>query len=275
MHITLCTFTSPHFARLGRMSLLTAKLTRSFDSIKNFNSHDIPDVFYEEKKEFFNIKRGFGLWIWKPYFVKKCLTAANEGDILVYCDASVFFLRSIREYLIEGFKNSDILAFQLPFEEEFYTSKNVLDKVKIYDSRGLTCDQQYHATFFALKKSRKSVQIIDEWLNACSDLKLLRGDEFFANHRHDQSLLSVILKNHNIMPAVDPSFQGVLPELYFSLLRRQVGQVDIMQARACAAPLKHCRIVFIKRLPLLKSVGIIFVKSIIILVRRIYDRFGN
>lgn len=65
-----------------------------FDKVYEFTSKDIEENYYLKHNDILDIKRGNGLWLWKPYFIKKVLSTLNDGDILFYLDSGSFFFRS-------------------------------------------------------------------------------------------------------------------------------------------------------------------------------------
>ena len=56
---------------------------------------DIDKYFRERNKEILSKGRGNGLWLWKPYIINKTMIEKlEEGDFLIYTDASIIFMNS-------------------------------------------------------------------------------------------------------------------------------------------------------------------------------------
>jgi len=73
------------------------------------------------------------------------------------------------------------------------------------------------ASFILIKKTEFSMSFIEEWLTFCQDYRILTdspnecGLENFQNffdHRHDQSVLSLLARKHKITLDIDPSQYG-------------------------------------------------------------------
>lgn len=45
--------------------------------------------------------RGYGYWLWKPYFLRRVIASMADDDILVYADAGCTFNKAGRERLLE------------------------------------------------------------------------------------------------------------------------------------------------------------------------------
>lgn len=53
--------------------------------------NEIDESFRKANEEIFRIKRGYGLWIWMPYFIyKTLLEICSDGDYLLYADGGFF-----------------------------------------------------------------------------------------------------------------------------------------------------------------------------------------
>lgn len=58
---------------------------------------DVEESYRAKYSDILAIKRGFGLWLWKPYLIKKTALEANENDIIFYCDSGTFFVNPVFE----------------------------------------------------------------------------------------------------------------------------------------------------------------------------------
>lgn len=207
------------YEKKRRINSQTGKYIARFDRIIEYTIDDIDDFFKASNIEIFKEKKGLGLWLWKPYFINKALSLLDNDDLLFYCDSSSVFIRPIKGLVrfMES-ENIDIMPFVLPFKELNWSSEGVMNYF------GLNADQresnQLCASFLALKKTKHSSKIIEDWLLQCQDYKLLSGK--FSNaeslklieHRYDQSILSMIIKKRGIKMYKDPSQYGNFPQLY-------------------------------------------------------------
>jgi len=154
-----------------------------------------------------NNTKGFGYWIWKSYLVFEILKLINNNDILVYADAgctmNMFAIHRFNQYLnIVNSSQYGILSFELDVLEKTYT------KMDLFEYLGLNTDKflnskQIIATTFILKKCNHTINLINEWYNtACiynlidDSPSILKNDDSFIEHRHDQSIFSLIAKKY-------------------------------------------------------------------------------
>lgn len=182
-----------------------------FDKILIYNDIDLknnfPDFWKTHENFILNNKRGYGYWIWKSYLVLKTLENMNDNDILIYADAGCTLnkhgLNRFNEYL-DIVKNSKygILSFELPFLEKFYTKIDLFSHMSLDNDEYLN-SKQLMATIFILKKCSHTEFLINEWYKISSIYNLLddspskiNNDVNFIEHRHDQSIFSLIRKKY-------------------------------------------------------------------------------
>lgn len=188
------------------------------DEVLSYGPADISLAFKSEHSDIFSYKRGAGLWLWKPYIVKKALQNIDDGDVLFYCDSGAYFTRKIDDLLKRAGK-FNLLVFDLPLVEEQFTKKATFEKM------GCTSDKykrsnQIMATYFVMIKNEFTKQFVDEWLNLCSDIDLLAPsdgkDEIATSiaHREDQSIFSLLYKKYGIEPQADISQRRWVPRTY-------------------------------------------------------------
>jgi len=183
----------------------TALVSGFFDEVMLYGPHDIDAVFYEQFQIFLHQPKGGGFWIWKPYLIKKVLDNLPENDILIYCDAGCMInsrgkerFRQYMSLLMESDKGC--LAFELPHKEFEFTKQEVLDYFSA--SPEIVNSNQLMATVILLKKSDYTTFLVNKWCEVLYDKPLLFTDdktrsiqnEQFIDHRHDQSVFSVIRK---------------------------------------------------------------------------------
>ena len=159
--------------------------------------------------------RGYGYWLWKPFIIKKFLEELTDNDILVYCDAGCSFnprgMKRMDEY-IDLVNNNDlgILSFQLNHPEIKYTKRKVLDHFSA-DINTMK-DNQFIATVIILRKNEHTTKIINEWYDTASNYQLINDDlmkneyNVFKDHRHDQSIYSMLIKKYGAVKINDETF---------------------------------------------------------------------
>jgi hypothetical protein len=175
-----------------------------------FNKNDIDKDFKEKNKEILNCSRGAGYWLWKPYIINKMLDTMNEGDIVFYLDSKYYFIEEIRNLYENIIKNNDIIVWKNKPNEPIWFMKNwckmdVIEKYKMNEKIFKENAEDCWAGALIVKKTPNTIKYIKEWLEMCciyEDItdspSILENTSDFREHRHDQSLLSIILHKYNI-----------------------------------------------------------------------------
>jgi hypothetical protein len=178
-----------------------------FDEVISYRYNDIDEDFKNKNKNILSQQRGAGYWLWKPYFIHKTLEKINYGDLLVYSDSGSFYQSSV-EPLIEKIKQeeSGVLSFELKgLIEKEYTKKDTFILMEL-DNPEYTDSSQREATFIWLIKNDFTINLIKEYLNYAqndniiTDKKSELGENYteFKDHRHDQSIWSLLCKKYKI-----------------------------------------------------------------------------
>lgn len=160
----------------------------------------IPE-FWEKHSSFIeNNNRGYGYWLWKSFLTLYTLREMNDNDILFYMDAGC----SLNKNGISRFNDyikkvkecqSGIVSFRMHHKQKTYTKMDVLD---LFDSSNGD-KGQIQATCYFIRKCDKTMKIVQEWYDMCCNYHLLDdspsiipNDGSFIDHRHDQSIWSLI-----------------------------------------------------------------------------------
>lgn len=217
----LINFADEKFKFNQKVNSLTGKYIGGFDKVIEYSPNDIDNDFFQNNKSTLETKRGVGLWLWKPYFILKTLETLNEGDQLFYCDSGSIFLRNI-SHLVKEMEREKLNIF-ISFTP--HISKNWTRKY-VFDFFNVNTEEYYNALqpcagYMLIKKNQYSVDFIKEWLLLCQNSELIRdvinGEENFLefkDHRHDQSLLSILVKKYKFEYYKDISQYGNEP-FYF------------------------------------------------------------
>lgn len=152
--------------------------------------------------------RGFGFWCWKPQIILQSLRQINENDILIYADLGCEFDAQGAKKLLEtlqGLKTSDMIGFALGAIERQYTKGDIFAYFGIENGAQFAESSQICGTIIFMKKSAKTLQVVNEWLDILKNHWHLVDDspsktpnhKDFRENRHDQSIWSVLNKKHN------------------------------------------------------------------------------
>ena len=102
-------------------------------------------------------------------------------------------------------QNTDLLLFELGWSEKTWTKRDVFIELQC-DSREYFDSKQRCATYFLIKKTKKTEAFVKEWLEHAQKYELISDEdnvlhkqpnyEGFRENRHDQSIFSVLSKKY-------------------------------------------------------------------------------
>ena len=193
------------------------------------------DEYLKNDKEFWykhstfieNNKRGYGYWLWKPYIIKKRMEQMNDGDILLYADCGCEIDIKKKEELlndIELVKKDYIMGSLTAYDEKQWNKMDLILKLNMNDDKYVNTTQHQASTilFLVCDKTRN---LVNEWYELCCDYHLIDDSpsifpnvDVFTEHRHDQSVFSLLTKKYNIY-----SEKGISIEI----LRNKTGNSTI------------------------------------------------
>ena len=178
------------------------------------------EEYLQSDKEFWNKhesfikknKKGYGYYIWKPYIIKKTMENMDDGDILLFLDAGCEIDSKKSESfnkLFEKLKKYKIIGAHTGFPEIRFTKKDLFIKLGMYNSEYLNSQQYQSGTNFFLvcNETRK---LVNEWYELSCDYKNIddsksissipdiQSHKDFHEHRHDQSVFSLLAKKYDI-----------------------------------------------------------------------------
>ena len=162
-------------------------------------------------------KRGHGYWAWKPaVLVWADVMFPNHQIIYVDAGSHLNIESSTFMYKLEKWaelsKNQGGLAWQLTNNAEKFWTKMELVKFLKPESRALESGQ-VQSGFMMLPPSKKRSILLHDWLNiSLSNNGLMINDELqinqipgFIEHRHDQSIFSLLWKKYEFPLITDES----------------------------------------------------------------------
>lgn len=222
--------------RLSKMRIFNEAHFMGFDDIKVYGPENLPRDFVEKTNPHILHSRGGGYWLWKAYFLKKTFEKMNDGDICIYADAGCHLnpegkLR-LQEYInMINEHESGMLSFELiGFKEKMYTNQKVLEYFDTLNIDEMRESSIYAATMLYFRKCQNSMTVIDEFYKIATESPDLFSDIWnnykkhseFIDHRHDQSILSLLRKKHGSL---------VIPDETFSENWQELSHVPILATR--------------------------------------------
>ena len=176
------------------------------DEYYSYGPNDLDKEFKEKNKDILSRKRGDGYWLWKPYIINKTIVEKlQEGDYLIYTDAGTLFMNSTY-LLIKFLKENNVSMWmdRLHFKESEYTKRDAFILLGA-DMPFFSQTKQYQAGIQIYNKSSYTVKFIQEWLYYCQDKRIITDDNNtlglpnypdFKENRHDQTILSLLIKKY-------------------------------------------------------------------------------
>jgi len=175
-----------------------------------FDKSEIDSDFTMKNKSILSLNKGGGYWLWKPYIINSVLNKINENDIIFYLDSKYYFMEDFTNLYSEHMKNNDLLVWKNKPNERIWYMKNwckmdVIMKYDIYDKVFIENAEDCWGGALVIRKTDNTIKYMKEWLDMCciyenitDSPSEIENSSLFHEHRHDQSLLSVVLHKHNI-----------------------------------------------------------------------------
>ena len=178
------------------------------DEFYDYGPQDVDFEFRKNNLDILSRKRGNGYWLWKPYFILKALNEKlNEGDYLIYTDATILYKKNAKilvDFLEK--KNSDMWFYKQIWKDYEYSKRDAFILMGA-DNPYYTNTCTYNAAYQIYKKSKFSLKFVEDYLYYCKDKRIitdepnvlsLKNYQGFKDHRHDQTILSLLIKKYNI-----------------------------------------------------------------------------
>lgn len=190
------------------------KLNRSarkfgVDQVKSFREKDLQGTaFYEKNKKILRQPRGGGYWIWKPYFILEVMSKSKENDMVMYCDSGIEVVRPLNPLIdICKKQKSGIMLFRThSLLNKAWTKRDCFVLMKC-DAPKYWNAEQLMGSFAIFLNNDKNRKFVREWLTYCCNENIvsdvpnqcgLKNLPKFKDHRHDQSVLSLLAVKHQI-----------------------------------------------------------------------------
>jgi hypothetical protein len=174
---------------------------------KGYTMNDLEENFRIQNNSILSLNRGAGYWIWKPYIILDAFEKMNDGDFLIYMDSGAYLMKSPDD-ILRMINHKGVLTFSLGIHKQSTWCKGDCF-VEIFgeDGRDLYKDElQIFASFVFFRKCDYSVKFVKKWLELCCRYELVTDSPSqspnysdFKEHRHDQSLLSLLVYKDDIM----------------------------------------------------------------------------
>lgn len=197
----------------GTIELLCRSIHKMVDNIYIYSPDNIDTEFRIKNSNILNRPRGYGYWIWKPYFILKTMDKINTGDIILYLDVGMIAINDVKYIIDICSGGKGVLLFENRCGNKSGDIwKNIhwtkYDCFSMMDCNSNSCiyGNQVDAAFQVYKKNNMSLLFLNDYMKYCenenivTDIPSIMGKENpeFIEHRHDQSILSLLSIKYNI-----------------------------------------------------------------------------
>jgi hypothetical protein len=197
-NVKLVTFCTDDFEISARL-LAKSALKNGVDTIYIKRPSDISSLI-ETHSNIFDNEKGFGFYCWHPFVIKQVMEESNPNDIIIYCDSGIKIKYDITP-LIKPFDNTAV-NFHFFYvgghhsnrtwtKAETFNQLNFNSEPDLYQLMGgfqiyRCCDQSKDFINLMCQK------IIDPVILFSNTLTNTPNPPFFREHRHNQSLLTIL-----------------------------------------------------------------------------------
>ena len=207
--------------KFQRAQKLNSKTARQWgaDRVLEYGPGDIDDTFRRRNQEILDTPRGGGYYLWKPYFYRKAYDELGENDYLVYIDSGAVYVNQI-QYLIDCMEHEKVPLMIFSLERERIEKGNTKRDAFVLtgcDETKYTDTPQSIGGYFVCKKASVVEAYLDEVLRYAQDIRIISDEpnvmglpnyKEFVDHRHDQSVISLMSEKYGFKRFRDPSQFG-------------------------------------------------------------------
>jgi hypothetical protein len=210
MPIHLVTFASPRFRHRQLFLGWSALANGVANSVTHWTPKNLLAAGFENRCPAIKLsERGSGFYAWKPFIIQKKLKEAPEGDIVFYCDVGRTFPYKLLSGSLQVFldwmqkqEQTVMPGIKIPWggPMSIWTKRDAFVSMSM-DSPQVHSSSPIQASFSMWINSPASRDIINEWMDLSADRQMISDDPSelglpelpdFYEHRHDQSLLSLV-----------------------------------------------------------------------------------
>lgn len=216
MPIHLITFASPRFRHRQHLLGWSAMANKVVTSVTHWTPKKVRAAKFVDRCPAIKLsERGSGFYAWKPFIIQKKLEEAPEGHIVFYCDVGRTFPYKLLYGSLQVFLDwmrchgqAVMPGVQIPWNGPMamWTKRDAFVAMSM-DSPFAHSSAPIQASFSIWVNSPESRGIVAEWMDCCANRQLISDDSsvlglpelsYFKEHRHDQSLFSLICLNRGI-----------------------------------------------------------------------------
>lgn len=193
--------------------------------------------------------KGLGYWVWKPYTVLRFLHDHPETKSIIYLDAGCDITEQALENhilkLYQGLNGKQGLFFNMPDIPEWkFTKRNLANEIS--PTEQMMLEPQITATIFFLTREF-AIELCEQWLRTMrlNNYNLLNDEvsdeiEGFVAHRHDQSIVSLLIKKLYSNQVTIQSLSEFEKDNAWVQISRNRSSLPVADERTIATLIKLC-----------------------------------
>ena len=214
----LISYASPEFYE-SQKCLNDSAVKFGIDEVSSFNNNWLKKTeFYKNNKHILSLRRGSGYWLWKPFIILNFINQIEDGDLLIYADSGIEVISELSPLIELCIKQNGILLFKVHggHLNRKWTKRDCFVLMNC-DSEHYWNSEQINASFQIYIKNEASIKFLQDYLYYCQQINILtdipnitrlENHPEFVDHRHDQSVLSLLALKSKIDTFRDPCQWG-------------------------------------------------------------------
>jgi len=231
-NLTFITYGDITFENSRNRLVKEAQDTGIFKRCIGYTPDDLDEEFKASCKSLLSHRKGGGYWCWKPHIVLKTMQSIPENEWILYADAGCTLIQDRKDQIFEQIAFMDshnklVSAYQMNHLEKTWTKGDLFDYFGIIENKDIKDTGQYVGGVFLVKNHEKTQRLFEMMVKIMSEQPSLiddspssiSNDVSFNEHRHDQSLFSIIMKLNPDMTYVIPKDETYHGNAFVQALR--------------------------------------------------------
>lgn len=216
LRIVIVSFATDQYTQAARLLTKSGRRYGIDESRVYGPGHPIIARLAHEHPNIMSSRRGAGYWLWKPYIILDVLDSVPDGTLVLYTDSATTFVADPAPFLAIA-ESSPVSLFQMVGRQQSHWTKRdcfvdlEADSEEFWNLPQLTAGYQLYRAGDRAKEfvSALSTAMANE--RRISDTPNVLGRPNlpgFVDHRHDQSILTIVAKKMDAAIFPDPSQFG-------------------------------------------------------------------